>query len=142
RRTGIRRVAVTEAEDARVGTLAQHDRFKSESEIFAFAAFEFEFPVVTVFLAHFENEFRFAGGMKAEIEVVADGAAVDLDDPVAGFEIHVGAQTFRRDLRDLDAAPADAGNCWCNCKLVHFYLDILYNTSPSTNKLTTQVPLC
>src|SRR5205814_7430956 len=92
-----------------------------ESEVFSFVALELEFPVVAVLLADFQNEFSFTGRVKTEVEIIAHGAAVDLDYSVAGFEFHLGAEAIRRHFGNLYAAATDTCNCGCNGKLVHAY---------------------
>src|ERR1041384_4079457 len=119
RRPRISRIAVTETENTRVGTLSRDDLLEREAEILSLGALELDFPVFTVLLAHFEHELGFPGGMETKVEIVADDAPVDFYEPVARFEVDFGAQAVRRHLGNLDPAAANACNCRCNCKLVH-----------------------
>jgi len=66
-----------------------------------------------------EDKVRFAGGLEAEIEVVANDPPIDLYYPVAGFEIDLGAKTVGRHLGDLDPPAANVCDCWCYCEFVH-----------------------
>ena len=72
-----------------------------------------------VLLSHFEDELGLACGVKTEIEIVTHHAAVDLNDPVAGFELHLRAEALGHNFRDFDPAAANVCDCWCNGKLVH-----------------------
>src|SRR5262249_50455349 len=101
------------------GTLTRNDLFESESEVFAFRALKFNFPVFATFLADLEHELSFAGGVKTKIQIVANYAPIDLYYSVTAFEVHFGAQTVGRHLADLDPAAANVRNGRCNCKLVH-----------------------
>src|SRR5258705_5967786 len=78
RRSRINRVAIAEAEDACVGTLSRHDLLEGESEVFIFGPLEFQFPVVSTFLANFEHEFSFTGGVVTGIEVISHRHALEI----------------------------------------------------------------
>ena len=92
---------------------------KRESEVFAFGALEFDFPILAALLAHFEHQFSFAGRLKTKIEIVANDSSVDLYYSVAAFEFHLSAQAVGQNFADLDPAAANVGDCWSDCKFVH-----------------------
>jgi protein involved in polysaccharide export with SLBB domain len=127
RRPGINRIAVTETENTRVGTLPGDDLFERQAKIFSLGAFELDFPVFPALFAHLEHEFGFTGGMKTKVEIVADDTPVDFYDPVARFEFDLSAQAVRRHVGDLDPAAANVCNCRRDCKFVH--TDILCHRS-------------
>src|SRR5215210_6910707 len=112
-------VAVTETEDAFIGALTRDNLFEGKSEVFSFSAFEFDFPILAVFLPYFENKLCLSGGLKTEIQIVANDSPVDLYYPVAAFEIHFGTEAMGSDFKDLDSPAANVCDCWCDCKLVH-----------------------
>src|SRR6185503_5962810 len=80
---------------------------------------EFDLPIISALLAHFEHQLGFACGLKAEIEVIADNPAVDLYYSVACLELQLGTKTLGNNFGDLDAAAPDVCYCWCYCEFVH-----------------------
>ena len=99
--------------------MARNNLLECESKVFAFGAFEFDFPIVAALLAYLEDKLRFTGCLETEIEIVANDPAVDLYYPVTGFKVHLGAKAVGRHPEDLNPSAANVCDCWCYCKFVH-----------------------
>src|SRR5260370_28373795 len=81
--TSIGGIALAKTEETFIGTLARYNLLKTEPEVFVLSALKLQLPIFSAFLAHFQEQLSFAGGMKTEVEVVANGPPVDLYDSIS-----------------------------------------------------------
>src|SRR5260370_31259809 len=113
--TSIGGIALAKTEETFIGTLARHNLLKTEPEVFVLSALKLQLPIFSAFLAHFQEQLSFAGGMKTEVQVVSNGPPVDLYDSISRLEIHFRAHTCWGHFRDLNATATDMWNSGRNC---------------------------
>ena len=66
-------------------------------------ALNVEVPIFPRLLTHLHQQPCLPGDLEPEIEVVADGSPVDLDDAVAGFQLELFTQACGNDFGDFHA---------------------------------------
>src|ERR1041384_1664225 len=112
-------VALAEAEQTLVRTLARRDLFKLKPEVFALGALKFNLPLFAALFTHRERQLRLAAREETKVEIVAHRAPVDLDDAVARSKLQLGCETRGLHVCAQHAAPPNLCHRRFYCKLVH-----------------------
>ena len=108
-----------ESELSRVNRSAANAPVEVSPEVFALVAVEFDVERFAVGLFDSECQLGLARGLKPEVEIITDRAAVDLDDAVICLQLELVADAAGRDLSNDHPSTPQLRHRRCYRKLVH-----------------------